>query len=491
MTIKQQIHADMAMAETTNLKVFLDHLYRNALTYTYSSPKTILGDSIKDWFDLDIEGNAEGTDEYCFVDAMLQGKTTCAAHHMLKILAEPNSHRKEYLSRKIQLLIWAAIEDGQSKPGEAIGDGQFKSDDPITRLTAMFQDNDLDFELHSEYGHEFLGILHVSKEVCEVNYQRVADAATYLVDKWLVEDKMWKNTPADPDNIVFKDSQPIDPTDDPEGEKTVVLKEGETAHVELSNYDYDGKTEQMCTVTLHIGYNDQSWSFRPLDKVIPGDYIAKCDVTRAQLQRATYEVNQDRNGDGKHMRRVLPTPAKSATGVVAAPTEPTKEITGVECETEPYYEKMKEVLHHIAELSTVTNGGHTGCTHNATSWADEFLRNVAALFSYDIARNIHTDTVNKYDRLETTLIGRLDDRSRDNTVLSNIGSVLQIIKMLACVRRDNVQDHPTPHGYEYVIDYNKYWSMIKKLYGIDLSDTPKYTNDHRYHLMAALKGAAD
>jgi hypothetical protein len=93
--------------------------------------------------------------------------------------------------------------------------------------------------------------------------------------------------------------------------------------------------------------------------------------------------------------------------------------------------------------------------------------------------------------MSDAIVKRFDDRTGDNTVLSNIGSVLQIIKMLACVRRDNVQDHPTPHGYEYVIDYNKYWSMIKQLYGIDLSDTPKYTNDHRYHLMAALKGAAD
>ena len=144
----------MDRAETTNLKVFLDHLYQNALTYTYSSPKTILGDSIKDWFNLDIEGNAEGTNEYCFVDAMLQGKTTCAAHHMLKILAEPKSLREVYLNRKIQLLIWSAIDAGQFKP-----------DDPITRMTEMFQNNNLDFELHSEYGHEFLGILHVSKEV--------------------------------------------------------------------------------------------------------------------------------------------------------------------------------------------------------------------------------------------------------------------------------------------------------------------------------------
>lgn len=473
----------MDKAEKTNLKVFLDHLYQNALTYTYSSPKTILGDSIKDWFNLDIKGNAEGTDEHCFVDAMLQGKTTCAAHHMMKIFAEPDSRRKEYLNRKIQLLIWSVI-----------GDDQFESDDPITRMTEMFVSNNLDFELLSEYGHEFLGILHVSKEVCEANTQRVAEAATYLVDKWLVEDKMWKNTPASPDSIMFKSNQPFSPTDDPDGENTVVLKEGETAHVELTPYDYDGKTEQMCTVTLHIAYGQSCWSFRPLEKVIPGDYVAKGDVTRAQLQSDTYEVNQDPNGDGKHMYRVIPAKvSKSAVGVAYATTPATPKEAAVvpEGATEPYYEKMKEVLHRIAELSTVTNGGHTGCTHNATSWAEEFMRNVTALFSYDITRNIHTDTVNKYDRLETTLIGRLDDRSRDNTVLSNIGSVLQIIKMLACVRRDNVQDHPTPHGYEYVIDYNKYWSMIKQLYGIDLSDTPKYTNDHRYHLMAALKGAAD
>ena len=471
----------MDKAEKTNLKVFLDHLYQNALTYTYSSPKTILGDSIKDWFNLGIEGNAEGTDEHCFVDAMLQGKTTCAAHHMMKILAEPDSHRKEYLNRKIQLLIWSAI-----------GDGQIGPDDPITRMTEMFESNNLDFELFSEYGHEFLGILHVSKEVCEVNAQRVTEAATYLVDKWFVEDKMWKNTPASLDNIVFKDNQPFSPTDDPEGEKTVVLKEGETAHVELTPYDYDGKTEQMCTVTLHIGYGQSCWSFRPLDKVIPGDYIAKCDVTRAQLQRATYEVNQDLNGDGKHMRRVLPITAKSATGVATAPTEPSEEVTAVEGATEPYYDKMKEVLHHIAELSTVTNGGHTGCTHDPASWAEEFIRNVTALFSFDLTRNIHPDCCrNKFDRMSDMIVSRFDDRTRDNTVLSNIGSVLQICKMLSCVRRDNVQDHPTPHGYEYVIDYNKYWSMIKQLYGIDLSDTPKYTNDHRYHLMAALKGAAD
>ena len=471
------------MAETTNLKVFLDHLYRNALTYTYSSPKPILGDSIKDWFDLDIEGNAEGTDESCFVDAMLQGKTTCAAHHMLKILAEPNSHRKEYLSRKIQLLIWAAIEDGQFKPGEAIGDGQFKSDDPITRLTAMFQDNNLDFELHSEYGHEFLGILHVSKEVCEVNYQRVADAATYLVDKWLVGDKMWKNTPVSGD-IVFKDNQQSSPTDVPDDGK-VVLKEGETAHVELSDFNYDGKPAQVCIVTLHIGHNDERVGFRPYEKVIPGDYIAKRDVTMTQLIVSIYEVNQDPNGDGMYMRRVLPTKASE-------PAAPNGDTTVTEGKTEPYYEKMKEVLHHIAELSTVTNGGHTGCTHNPAMWSEEFMRNVTALFSFDLTRNIHPDCCKyKFDRISDQIVSRFDDRTKDNTVLSNIGSVLQVCKMLACVRRDNVQDHPTPHGYEYVIDYNKYWSMIKKLYGIDLSDTPKYTNDHRYHLMAALKGAAD
>jgi hypothetical protein len=166
--------------------------------------------------------------------------------------------------------------------------------------------------------------------------------------------------------------------------------------------------------------------------------------------------------------------------------------TESEPEPEYYYEKMYEVLHHIAELSTVTNGGHTGCTHDPASWAEEFMRNVTALFSFDLTRHIRPDNCrNKFDRMSDAIVKRFDDRTGDNTVLSNIGSVLQIIKMLACVRRDNVQDHPTPHGYEYVIDYNKYWSMIKQLYGIDLSDTPKYTNDHRYHLMAALKGAAD
>jgi hypothetical protein len=475
MTIKQQINADMDKAEKTNLKVFLDHLYLNALTYTYSRPKTILGNSIKDWFNLDIKGNAEGTDENCFVDAMLQGKTTCAAHHMMKILAEPDSHRKEYLNRKIQLLIWAAIDDEQFKP-----------DDPITRMTEMFENNNLDIELHSEYGHEFLGILHVSEEVCEVNAQRVAEAATYLVDKWLVGDVMWKNTPAVPGSIVFKDNQPSSPTDDLDDEK-VVLKEGETVHVELIPYDYNGKTEQMCAVTLHIGYNGgrASFAFRPLEKVVPGDYIAKCDVTMTQLVKSTYEANQDTNGDGKCMRRVLPTR-------VSEPASLKESTTVGEGTTEPYYEKMKEVLHHIAELSTVTNGGHTGCTHDPASWAEEFMRNVTALFSFDLTRNIRPDCCkNKFDRISDLIVKRFDDRSGDNTVLSNIGSVLQIVKMLACVRRDNVQDHPTPHGYEYVIDYNKYWSMIKKLYGIDLSDTPKYTNDHRYHLMAALKGAAD
>lgn len=477
MTIKQQINADMAMAETTNLKVFLDHLYRNALTYTYSSPKTILGDSIKDWFNLDIEGYAEGTDEYCFIDAMLQGKTTCAAHHMLKILAA-NSHRKEYMSRKIQLLIWAAIEDGQFKP-----------DDPITRLTTMFHDNNLDFELFSTYGHEFLGLLHVSKEVCEVNYQRVAEAATYLVGKWLVEDVMWKNTPASGD-IVFKDNQPCGPTDVPDDGK-IVLKEGETAHVELSDFDYDGKHAQVCIVTLHIGYTGERrpLGFRPHAKVIPGDYIAKRDVTMTQLIVSTYESNQNPNGEGEFMRRVIPTVTTSETTPKGDTTVPEG---GTEGEVEPYYEKMKEVLHHIAELSTVTNGGHTGCTHDPASWAEEFMRNVTALFSFDLTRNIHPDCCkNKFDRISDQIVKRFDDRTKDNTVLSNIGSVLQVCKMLACVRRDNVQDHPTPHGYEYVIDYNKYWSMIKKLYGIDLSDTPKYTNDHRYHLMAALKGAAD
>lgn len=174
------------------------------------------------------------------------------------------------------------------------------------------------------------------------------------------------------------------------------------------------------------------------------------------------------------------------------PESQTCEEGATEPKPEIYYEKMKEVLHHIAELSTVTNGGHTGCTHDPASWAEEFMRNVTALFSFDLTRHIRPDSCrNKFDRMSDMIVKRFDDRTGDNTVLANIGSVLQIIKMLACERRDNVQDHPTPHGYEYVIDYNKYWSMIKQLYGIDLSDTPKYTNDHRYHLMAALKGAAD
>ena len=493
MTLIDQIHSDMDRAEKTNLKVFLDRLYKSVVTYTYASPRTILREELKKWFDIELDHEDKENDKFLFADAMMQGKTTCAAHHLMKLWKE-HPEETNYFCRKIQLLIWAAI-----------GDGSFKPSDPMTRISEMFTNNNLEnFNLFTLYGHAFLAKLHVSETVCEATDNTVASAARYFIADWLTNSVDYMSEQPTPGDVIAFDPcsdepkpehepkpEEPKPTDDPtadrDAEKVVVLKEGETAHVEVVKYLHGGNEEFMCNVTLHQENGQSALSFRPLAKAIPGDYVAKCDVTRAQLYMAVYDVNQGPDGDGKHMRRVVPVVAATAVGVTAQP-----ETTAVPTEADlPFYEKMKETLHHVAELSTVTNGGHTGCIHNATSWADEFLRNVAALFSYDIARNIHTDTINKYNRLETMLVGRFDERSRDNTVLSNIGSVLQIIKMLACVRRDNVQDHPTPHGYEYVIDRNKYNSMVKRLYGVDLSGLPEHVSDHRYHVMAALKGAAD
>lgn len=483
MTLSEQTKVDMDSVENTRMHKFLTMIYEASLTYAANNaPRKYLNLQLHEWFGIQVpeDGYNEDDKEYVFYDAMLQGRTCCATFELKKLMKlddkSPDyiNEYRSFFENKLNLRICQ----------QTIANKTFEPDNPEIRLSMMF--TAMCINMMPNVWKKFLSILKVTDSSLSTTDEDVATAV-----KWLVDNVLFQHEDKDiEEGASTEDNQPSSPTDDPDGKKMVVLKEGETAHVELTPYDYNGKTEQMCAVTLHIGHDNQScWAFRPLfDKVVPGDYIAKCDVTRAQLNESLYEVHQDPNGDGKYMRRVIP--AKVGESVTS------KEITIPEGATEvdpgPYYEKMKEVLHHIAELSTVTNGGHTGCIHDPASWAEEFMRNVTALFSFDLTRHIRPDNCkNKFDRISCQIVKRFDDRTGDNTVLSNIGSVLQVIKMLACVRRDNVQDHPTPHGYEYVIDYNKYWSMIKQLYGIDLSDTPKYTNDHRYHLMAALKGAAD
>lgn len=401
MTLNESIKLDMDSVEGTGLHKFIDHLYHNALRWEDKSPKQNIYDQIKEWFNITpgIYGHPAETvlpqDEDVFVDAMLRGKTCCAAFYLNRLLSREKAHYCKFFQKKLNLLIWATVEEAR-RSAERHNEEPNVIGELFKVLEEELGDDSGPIRKGSEKFYEYFKKDKLTDEM-------VNDAVkTLIFDLMFTKIEKYMPCPDTCESPIEKSS----PTDDPDDEK-VVLKEGE------------------------------------------------------------------------------PTP--ETLKEVASIPEGTTEI-----KPEYYYEKMYEVLHHIAELSTVTNGGHTGCTHDPASWAEEFMRNVTALFSFDLTRHIRPDNCrNKFDKMSDAIVKRFDDRACDNTVLANIGSVLQIIKMLACVRRDNVQDHPTPHGYEYVIDYNKYWSMIKQLYGIDLSDTPKYTNDHRYHLMAALKGAAD
>lgn len=178
MTIAEQVKADMDAVENTHAHRFLDRLYRNAIYWTNDSPRKNLLDQLKEWFNMTVplQGFDPESDEHTFLDAMLRGKTCCAALYLLRILnnskenGEFNEYR-EWFERKIQLLVWAAI-----------GDGSFTPTDPITRLSMMFtEDLDMGVDLFTAYGKKFLDMLAITDSSCAATDKLVKEAVTWLI----------------------------------------------------------------------------------------------------------------------------------------------------------------------------------------------------------------------------------------------------------------------------------------------------------------------
>ena len=158
----------------------------------------------------------------------------------------------------------------------------------------------------------------------------------------------------------------------------------------------------------------------------------------------------------------------------------------------PYYEELKQQLHNIAELSTITMGGTYGCRYAGKVWPEEFIRNVTALIGYELTKNINTDNYSKFDKIKDVVVSRFDDTVTDKVVLATIGSILQVCKMLACEVRSVAPDTPNhKDGYVIEFDRNKFNGFVKKLYGVDISGYPEHVKDFRYHVMAYLNGTKD
>lgn len=158
----------------------------------------------------------------------------------------------------------------------------------------------------------------------------------------------------------------------------------------------------------------------------------------------------------------------------------------------PYYEELKQQLHNIAELSTITMGGAYGCRYAGKVWPEEFIRNVTALIGYELTKNINTDNYSKFDKIKDVVVSRFDDTVTDKVVLATIGSILQVCKMLACEVRSVAPDTPNnKDGYVIEFDRDKFNGFVKKLYGVDISGYPEHVKDFRYHVMAYLNGTRD
>ena len=115
MTLNEQIKADMDSVEGTGLHKFLDHLYHNALQWEDKSPKQNIYEQIKEWFNITpgIYGYPAATgipqDEDVIVDAMLRGKTCCAAFYLKRLLSRDDAHYCKFFQKKLNLLIWATV----------------------------------------------------------------------------------------------------------------------------------------------------------------------------------------------------------------------------------------------------------------------------------------------------------------------------------------------------------------------------------------------
>ena len=384
MTMKESIYAKMDAVENSHMYWFLDTLYHNALYWENASPRVNLLRQLSDWFGMDVPdcGYAEDSHEHVFVDAMLQGKTICAAAEMKEFFLEDGHYKKHFL-RKLGLYIWAAI-----------GNKSFNSDDPITRLSMMFTELGIRFDLFTTYGKKFLDLLKITSTSCATEDDDIAVALAWLTER------------------IF---QKI--------------------------------TEDNEKVELYE---------KPGTPIIP------------EFQDGEHECAKDK-------LFIHNTPDHTARQAAEPEAQPA-------AESKPWYCEFYSFLYNV-DIRTNATFGSKKSSNNWKQWEDEYLRNLTALVGYDITKGLNTECMDN-DTISDKISHRFDDVRNDKVVLANIGSVLQICKMLA------TSQYPGQPGEGDNCDFDvlKFYEFVKKLYGVDLNGHGNWIKDYRFHVMSHLKG---
>ena len=388
MTIKESISVRMDAVENTHMHWFLDKLYHNALYWEDVSPRVNLLRQLSDWFGMDTPdcGFAEDSHEHVFVDAMLQGKTICAAAEMKEFFLEDGHYKKHFL-RTLGLYIWAAI-----------GNKSFNSNDPITRLSMMFTELDMRFDLFTTYGKKFLDLLKITSTSCATEDDDIAGALA-----WLTERIFQKIT---------------------ENDEKVELYE------------------------------------KPGTPIIP------------EFQDGEHECATDK-------LFIHHIPSRSDRAATQPAAEPEAKPAA---ESKPWYCEFHSFLYNV-HIRTNATFGSKRSSNNWNKWTDEYLRNLTALIGYDITKGLNPENMDN-DTISDKISYRFDDVRNDKVVLANIGSVLQICKMLA------TSQYPGQPGEGDNCDFDvlKFYEFVKKLYGVDLNGHGNWIKDYRFHVMSYLKG---
>ena len=257
------------------------------------------------------------------------------------------------------------------------------------------------------------------------------------------------------------------------------IEEGVT---QKANLRHVINTLQACVYASPI-YNKQDEEFGMIPCILPDridTVFAKFNAVK-EIIINNYQKLVNVDQDGK------------LAEVYTVPGEHVVEVAPVEAaENVPFYEELKQQLHNIAELSTITMGGHYGCFYAGKMWPEEFIRNVTALIGYELTKNINTDNYSKFDKIKDVVVSRFGDATNDKVALATVGSILQVCKMLACEVRSVAPDTPNhKDGYVIEFDRDKFNGFVKKLYGVDISGYPEHVKDFRYHVMAYLNGTRD
>ena len=170
-----------------------------------------------------------------------------------------------------------------------------------------------------------------------------------------------------------------------------------------------------------------------------------------------------------------PTTFELPDGAHSAPVE-TINREQPEREKPIWYREFQKFLLNIRVRTNATFGRESN-GGNYSQLLNEYLRNLTALLGYDITKGLSPET--DLETINEKIINRFDDVRNDKVVLANVGSILQVCKLLS------TSCYP---GQQCEFDDAYFRKLVNRLYDTNLGEYGSEIKDFRYHVMSHLKG---